>query len=89
MADALTVDIVGPDRVLWSGTAKSVTVPTVEGDISVLAGHIPVLSVLKHGSVRVTASEGEGHALDITGGFVSFDHNVVTIVADIPEPTEV
>jgi F-type H+-transporting ATPase subunit epsilon len=88
MADALTVDIVGPDRVLWSGTAKSVSVPTVEGEIGMLAGHVPVLSVLRQGSVRVVASEGAGHALDITGGFVSFDHNVVTIVADVAEPDQ-
>ena len=86
MADALTVDIVGPDRVLWSGAAKSVSVPTVEGEIGLLAGHIPVLSVLKHGTVKVVSSANGGHTLDITSGFVSFDHNVVTIVADIAEP---
>lgn len=82
MADALNVDIVGPDRVLWSGAAKSVTVPTVEGEIGLLAGHVPVLSVLKAGTIRVGSSTDAGHELAISGGFVSFDHNVVTIVAD-------
>ena len=84
MADALTVDIVGPDRVLWSGQADRVIAPTVEGEIGLLANHEPVLSVLRAGTVRVHGAEGET-TVDIAGGFVSFDHNVITIVA---EPVE-
>ena len=84
MADVLTVDIVGPDRVLWSGTATSVIAPTVEGEIGLLANHEPVLSVLRAGEVRVRSEAGD-HNVEIAGGFVSFDHNVITIVA---EPVE-
>ena len=84
MADALTVDIVGPDRVLWSGTADRVIAPTVEGEIGLLANHEPVLSVLRPGVVRVHGEQGDTN-VDISGGFVSFDHNVITIVA---EPVE-
>jgi F-type H+-transporting ATPase subunit epsilon len=85
MADALTVDIVGPDRVLWSGTADRVIAPSVEGEIGLLANHEPVLSVLRAGTVRVHGAEGET-TVDIVGGFVSFDHNVITIVAETVEP---
>jgi F-type H+-transporting ATPase subunit epsilon len=84
MADALTVDIVGPDRVLWSGSAERVVAPTVEGEIGLLVGHEPVLSVLREGAVRVHGSEGDT-TVEITGGFISFDHNAITIVA---EPVE-
>jgi len=79
MSGALTVDIVGPDRVLWSGTAERVIAPTVEGEIGLLANHEPVLSVLKAGVVRV---HGADTRLEVSGGFVSFDHNVITIVAE-------
>jgi F-type H+-transporting ATPase subunit epsilon len=85
MADALTVDIVGPDRVLWSGTAERVIAPTVEGEIGLLANHEPVLSVLRAGTVRVVGGAAGDTTLEISGGFVSFDHNVITIVA---EPVE-
>lgn len=81
MADALSVDIVGPDRVLWSGQADRVIAPTVEGEIGLLANHEPVLSVLRAGTVRVHGADGDT-SVDIAGGFVSFDHNVITIVAD-------
>jgi F-type H+-transporting ATPase subunit epsilon len=84
MADALTVDIVGPDRVLWSGTADRVIAPSVEGDLGFLANHEPVLSVLRPGVVRVHGAAGDT-SVEIQGGFVSFDHNVITIVA---EPVE-
>jgi len=84
MADALTVDIVGPDRVLWSGTAERVIAPSVEGEIGLLANHEPVLSVLRAGTVRVHGEAGQTD-LEISGGFVSFDHNVITIVAETVE----
>jgi len=84
MADALTVDIVGPDRVLWSGTADRVIAPSVEGEIGLLAGHEPVLSVLRPGTVRVHGAAGE-HSVDIEGGFISFDHDSITIVAEVVE----
>lgn len=82
MAGALTVDIVGPDSVLWSGQAERVSAPTVEGDIGLLANHEPLLSVLRAGSVRVHAGDAEAQRFDVAGGFISFDHNVITVVVD-------
>ncbi len=81
----LDVNIVAPDRVLWSGMASSVVAPTVEGEIGLLAGHEPVLSVLRPGEVRVQVEGGEGKSLHVNGGFISFDHNSITIVADTVE----
>ncbi len=79
---ALKVDIVAPDRVLWEGEASFVSAPTVEGSIGLLAGHVPILSVLGAGVVKVVQQDGEDRHVDITGGFLSFDHDVVTIVAE-------
>lgn len=78
MAGPLTVDIVAQDRPLWSGTADRVIAPSVEGEIGLLANHEPVLSLLKAGTVRVR-SGSETHEFAISQGFVSFDHNVITI----------
>lgn len=81
MADALTVDIVAPDRTVWSGTASRVIAPSIEGEIGMLANHEPILSILKAGTVKVTSESGR-EEFAVTGGFVSFDHNTITIVAD-------
>jgi F-type H+-transporting ATPase subunit epsilon len=90
MAEPITVDIVAPDRVLWAGHAERVSAPTVEGEIGLLANHEPVLSVLRAGSVRVHASDGQDHSFDVAGGFISFDHNTITVVVDpvVPDQAE-
>ena len=88
MAGPLTVDIVAPDRTLWSGTAERVIAPSVEGEIGLLAGHEPVLALLKAGTVRVRTGESSDVEFAITQGFVSFDHNVITIGATPAETDE-
>ncbi len=78
---ALSVDIVAPDRLLWKGEASFVSAPTVEGSIGLLPGHVPTLSVLGAGTVKVLEPDGEERYVDISGGFLSLDHDMVTIVA--------
>ncbi len=85
MAATITAFIVAPDQTLWSGTARSVSAPTVEGSIGLLAQHEPVLAVLRAGTVSVVAEDGERVEVPITGGFLSFDEDAVTIVTD-PRP---
>ena len=58
MADALTVELVAADRMVWSGEATMVIARTVEGDIGVLRGHAPVLSLLTEAVVEITAEDG-------------------------------
>ncbi len=79
---ALNVDIVAPDRVLWKGEATFVSAPAVEGSIGLLPGHEPILSVLGPGVVKVVQAGGEDRLVDIGGGFLSFDHDMITIVAE-------
>lgn len=88
MAGALTVDIVAPDRTLWSGTAERVIAPSVEGEIGLLANHEPLLSLLRPGTVRVRGENGDVSEFRIKRGFVSFDHNIVNIVAEPAESDE-
>jgi F-type H+-transporting ATPase subunit epsilon len=83
---ALSVDIVAPDRTLWVGEASRVSAPSVEGSIGLLPGHEPILSVLGPGRIKVVELGGEERFVDIIGGFISFDHDVVTIVAE-PAPS--
>lgn len=78
---ALTVDIVGPDRVLWKGEASFVSAPSVEGSIGLKPRHEPLLAVLQHGTVKVVELSGAEQFVQIVDGFISFDHDTVTIVA--------
>jgi len=78
----LNVEVVAPDRVLWEGEATSVSAPAADGSMGVLAGHQPVLSVLRPGRVVVTPVQGSSVELEVDGGFFSVDHDQVTIVLD-------
>lgn len=79
---ALTVDIVGPDGIRWSGQATFVTAPTIEGSIGLYPAHEPIMSVLKAGNVTVDDLEGKRSVLPISGGFLSFDEDTITVIAD-------
>lgn len=82
MAD-IEVEIVGAEGKLWSGSAWQVSAKAGEGEIGILAGHEPVLSVLQPGEVRVFPERGaQPERWQVEGGFLSFDSNHLTIVVD-------
>lgn len=78
---SLTVDIVAPDRKLWSGEATFVSAPSVEGSIGFLPGHEPILALLSKGIVKVKKVDGAEWSVSVDSGFVSVDHDTITIVA--------
>ena len=78
----LDVDLVTTDRTIWAGKARLVVAPAADGEIGVLAGHTPLLSVLKPGTIRVRLAEGGSVEADIEGGFISVDANRLTAVVD-------
>lgn len=78
----LQVELVAADRRLWAGEASMVVARTVEGEIGVLPGHAPLLAVLAEGEVRVTPVSGEVVTARLTDGFVSVEHDRVTVVSD-------
>jgi F-type H+-transporting ATPase subunit epsilon len=79
----LQVELVSADRKVWAGEASIVVARTVDGDIGVLPGHAPVLAVLAAGDIKIDPVGGEADVIANTdGGFISVEHDRVTIVAD-------
>ena len=77
----LRVELVAADKAVWSGQAKLVVAKTVEGEIGLMPGHEPMLAILANGEVRVTKPEGEVLVVTADDGFLSVEHDVVTVVA--------
>ena len=77
----LRVELVAADKAVWSGDAKLVVAKTVEGEIGLMPGHEPMLAILANGEVRVTKPEGEVLVVTADDGFLSVEHDVVTVVA--------
>jgi F-type H+-transporting ATPase subunit epsilon len=84
MAD-LEVDLVAADGKIWSGRARSVSAPAADGEIGILVGHTPVLTILRRGELRVKTSDGEALRWTVDGGFLSVDSDQVTVVVDSVE----
>jgi F-type H+-transporting ATPase subunit epsilon len=77
----LRVELVAADKAVWTGEAKMVIAKTVEGEIGLLAGHEPMLAILSSGEVRITLVDGDKLIANAEDGFLSVEHDVVTIVA--------
>jgi F-type H+-transporting ATPase subunit epsilon len=80
MSENLTVEVVSPEKRVWSGEAKMVSARTLEGDIGVLPNHAPLLGVLVDGSVSIEALDGTRQEFKINGGFLSVSNNRVSIL---------
>lgn len=78
------LDIVTPERLVYSEDVDVVTIPTIEGEIGILANHTPIVSVIASGELKIK-KDGEVNYMAITGGFVQFMKNKATILADAAE----
>jgi len=77
----LTLEIVTPEARVYSDTIDSVVIPTVEGEIGVLPGHIPLLTQIQDGELRV--SKGATTLwLAVGGGFAQIDGDRVRVLAE-------
>jgi F-type H+-transporting ATPase subunit epsilon len=83
----LHVELLMPDRSLWSGEAGLVIAKTIDGDIGVQTGHSPVFGILSPGSVvRIREVPGDDNPGDVVraavrDGFLSVTGNRVSILA--------
>ena len=82
MSANLTVEVVSPEKRVWSGEAKMISARTLEGDIGVLPGHAPLLGVLVDGQVSIKVSDGTTLDFNIHGGFISVSNNRVSILGE-------
>jgi len=79
---ALTVELVSPEKRVWSGEAQMVSARTLEGDLGILTDHAPLLGVLVDGVVSIKETNGEIKEFNVTGGFLSVSNNRVSILAE-------
>lgn len=85
----ITVDIVSLEKRLYKGPVKSITVPTTTGEITILPNHIPLITNLEAGELRIKVDEGQGiYSPDtvfvaVSGGFLEVKPGSrVDVIAD-------
>jgi F-type H+-transporting ATPase subunit epsilon len=83
----LKFEIVTAERMVYSDDADIVIAPGIEGQLGILPGHAPLLTMLQPGEL-VVRREGEETAMFVSGGFLEVMQNRVTVLADVAERAE-
>jgi F-type H+-transporting ATPase subunit epsilon len=86
MADKVHFDLVSPEKMLLSEDVDMVTLPGADGDFGVLAGHAPVISILRPGVIVVAGGPSDGLRLFVRGGFAEVDNTKVVVLAEEAVP---
>ena len=81
----MQVEVVSPERILYSGEADMVVCRTTDGDIAFMANHAPFIGALGIGVVKIYSGGNVVEQAAVHGGFVEVSNNAVTILSDVAE----
>ena len=77
----LKIRVIAPDRTVWNAEAEEVILPSSTGQLGILTGHIPLLTALDIGVMRVRV-EKDWIPIVLLGGFAEVDNNIITILVN-------
>lgn len=83
----MQVEVVSPERILYTGEADMVSCRTTDGDIAFLANHAPFVGALGVAPMRISSPEGTV-SVAVHGGFVEVRDNRVIVLSDVAELAE-
>ena len=82
-AATLHIDVVSAEEAIYSGEAEFVVLPGEAGELGIYPRHIPLITRIKPGAVRITpAGGGEEQLIFVAGGILEVQPKVVTVLAD-------
>lgn len=91
MANKIRLDIVTPDRMVYSEDVNMVIARATDGDLGILPGHAPLIAGLEIWPLRVQTDEGE-QRLSVAGGFIEVRPQKITVLAssaELPEEIDI
>ncbi len=87
MANKIRLDIVTPDRMVYSDEVNMVIARATDGDLGILPGHAPLIAGLTVWPLRIMKDEGE-QQLSLCGGFIEVRPQKITVLASCAEMPE-
>lgn len=81
----MKLDIITPEKILFSADATQVVVPGTLGDFGVLPGHAPFISTIRPGVITIDTVEGIQRKIAITGGIAEANPEGCTVLAENAE----
>ena len=85
--DKINFKIATPEKVVFKEMVDQITLPTMQGEITVLPNHIPLIAILKPGEIRVVRDKQET-SMAVSGGFIEVLADKVVVLADTAERAE-
>lgn len=84
---AFSFELVSPSQLVFSGEVEQVDVPGIEGDFGVLAGHAPLVSMLRPGVLTIRDAAG-AKRIFVRDGFAEVSAAGLTVLAETAVPVE-
>ena len=82
MAMTIHVDVVSAEELIFSGLAEFVVLPGEAGELGILPGHMPLMTRIKPGAVRVQLPDDKEELIFVAGGMLEVQPGLVTVLAD-------
>ncbi len=81
-------EIVTPERTVLKEKIVQLSVPTKQGEITILPNHIPLISTLMAGVLEIVKEDGKSEVMSVSGGFIEVMKDKIVILADTAEMAE-
>ncbi len=78
----MNVEIINPDKLIFSGEASLVQLPGKDGSFEILNNHAPLIAILKMGKVKIIDNNKNTEFFEIKGGLIEVVKNKVLILAE-------
>lgn len=78
----MIVEIITPDKTLYSGELKLIQLPGIDGSFEIMDNHAPMVAVLKKGKIKLLDAKDKAEFMEIEGGVIEVRGNVVKVLAD-------
>ncbi len=89
LPEAIQLEIVAPDRLVFSGEVQEVTIPGAEGYLGILPGHAPLLSELKTGIISYPEGEDRARFFCSSGFAEVLPDRVIVLAEEVESPEEI
>tara|TARA_B100000945_G_C20360948_1_gene587100 strand:+ start:1090 stop:1326 length:237 start_codon:yes stop_codon:yes gene_type:complete len=78
----MELEIITPEKELFSGEITSVKLPGTNGGFEILNNHAPIISTLKKGEIKVTTNDKKTKTFEVNGGVIEMQNNKIIVLAD-------
>ncbi len=78
----MLLEIISPDKSLYTGEILSLQVPGSKGSFEILKNHAPIISTLEKGMINIRDKEGKQQSFEVDGGVIEAKNNKIIVLAE-------